>query len=162
LHYHGSPEAGSADSPQAVELWGAPLLLQAAIWRRSYFLELAQKMNPRTSAWGFEIQATQIIKRRPRGMLAADIPEPAWIGGNIVDGYDKSNWPLPYHNLMNRGQPALVYEPFLHAQGLRFPSRGLGDTIARVTHAMGVDRLMPAKCGCAERREKLNIAVPYR
>jgi len=154
LHYHGSPEA--------VQLSGAPLLLQAAIWRRSWFLELAEQMNPRTSAWGFEIQATRIVQRQPRGMLAADIPQPTWIGGSIVDGYDKSNWPLPYHNLMQRGQPALEYEPFLHAHGLRFPSRGLGDTIARVTHATGVDRLMPVNCECAKRRQRLNAAVPYR
>jgi hypothetical protein len=153
LPYHGSPEA--------VELSGAPLLLQAAIWRRSWFLELAAQMNPRTSAWGFEIQATQIIKRHPRGMLAADIREPTWVGGNIVDGYDKSNWPVPYHNLMHRGKPALEYEPFLQAHGLRFPSRGLGDTIARVTHATGIDRVLPGNCGCAKRRETLNELVRY-
>jgi hypothetical protein len=153
MHYHGSPEW--------VELQGAPMLLQAAIWRRSWFLELAEQMDPRTSVWGFERQATQIIKRKPRGMLVADFPTPTWIGGRVVDGYDKSNWPLPYHNLMHRDQPALEYEPFLHAHGLRFPSRGLGDTIARLAHATGIDRVMPAGCGCAERREKLNGAVPY-
>ena len=153
LRYHAAP--------RAVELQGAPLLLQAAIWRKDWLLELAGQMDPRTSPWGFERIATQRIQRAPRTMLAADIPEPAWIGGDIVDGFDKSSWPLPYHNLMHRGQPALEYEPFLHAQGLRFPSRGLGDTIARVTHATGVDRIMPAGCGCAERREKLNAKLPY-
>jgi len=37
-------------------------------------------------------------------------------------------------------------------------SRGLGDTIAKVTRALGI----PTCGGCAERQGKLNSAVPYR
>ncbi len=36
-------------------------------------------------------------------------------------------------------------------------SRGIGDTIARVTHALGIKT-----CGgCSERQEKLNELIPY-
>jgi len=38
------------------------------------------------------------------------------------------------------------------------PSRGLGDTIATITRAMGIR----ACGGCDKRREKLNHWVPYR
>ena len=147
---------------RVVRLAGAPLLLQAAVWRRSAFLDLSQKMDPRTSAWGFESRATQLLKRTPLTMLAANIPHPTWIGGTIPDGFDKSHWPLPYHNLMHRGQPALQYESFLHAHGLRFPSRGLGDTIAQITRATGIDQWVPKNCGCANRRETLNRIIPFR
>lgn len=38
------------------------------------------------------------------------------------------------------------------------PSRGLGDTIAKATHAVGI-----APCGgCTKRQEWLNRVVPYR
>lgn len=44
-------------------------------------------------------------------------------------------------------------------------SKGLGDTIAKVTKATGIDRVVKAvvgdDCGCDERREKLNRIFPY-
>jgi hypothetical protein len=44
-------------------------------------------------------------------------------------------------------------------------SKGLGDTIAKVTKATGIDRVVKAvvgdDCGCDERREKLNKMFPY-
>jgi hypothetical protein len=48
-------------------------------------------------------------------------------------------------------------------------SKGLGDTIAKITHAIGLDILADkiAKlfgkndCGCERRRKKLNDLVPY-
>ena len=44
-------------------------------------------------------------------------------------------------------------------------SKGLGDTIAKVTDATGIDRVVKAvvgdDCGCDERREKLNKMFPY-
>jgi hypothetical protein len=50
-----------------------------------------------------------------------------------------------------------------------FKSRGLGDTIAKVTHATGiaqavdfVSQLVGLPCGCAERQQRLNEVVPYR
>ena len=40
------------------------------------------------------------------------------------------------------------------------PSRGLGDTVAKITHALGIH---PAKgCGCHHRQAKLNRLLPYR
>lgn len=45
------------------------------------------------------------------------------------------------------------------------PSKGLGDTIAKVTKATGIDKLVHAvvgeDCGCEERRKKLNQLFPY-
>lgn len=49
-------------------------------------------------------------------------------------------------------------------------SQGLGDTIAKLTHFTGIDKLAEkvAKmfgkedCGCNRRREKLNKVVPYK
>ena len=48
-------------------------------------------------------------------------------------------------------------------------SKGLGDTIAKVTHAIGLDKVAEAvaetvgksDCGCGKRREKLNELFPY-
>lgn len=49
------------------------------------------------------------------------------------------------------------------------PSEGLGDTIAKITHALGIDvvadkvanLLGEEDCGCDRRREALNKLVPY-
>lgn len=48
------------------------------------------------------------------------------------------------------------------------PSRGLGDTIAKVAHAIGADqaahvfeRVTGRECGCEKRREKLNVLIRY-
>jgi hypothetical protein len=48
-------------------------------------------------------------------------------------------------------------------------SKGLGDTIAKVTHAVGLDKVAESvanavgkeDCGCNKRREKLNQLFPY-
>lgn len=49
-------------------------------------------------------------------------------------------------------------------------SKGLGDTVAKVTHTLKVDKLAEeiakvigkGDCGCKKRQEKLNNAVPYK
>jgi hypothetical protein len=49
------------------------------------------------------------------------------------------------------------------------PSRGLGDTIAKITHATGIAKAVEVvtealgieDCGCGGRQEWLNGAVPY-
>ena len=45
------------------------------------------------------------------------------------------------------------------------PSQGLGDTIAKVTKATGIEKLVKfiagEDCGCNERKEKLNKLFPY-
>lgn len=43
----------------------------------------------------------------------------------------------------------------------RRQSQGLGDTVHKVTHALGIDKLMPGCGGCGKRMQKLNEAVPY-
>jgi ABC-type thiamine transport system ATPase subunit len=44
-------------------------------------------------------------------------------------------------------------------------STGLGDTIAKITEATGIDKLVKfiagEDCGCDERKEKLNKLFPY-
>ena len=55
-------------------------------------------------------------------------------------------------------------------QNLNNKSKGLGDTIAKMTKATGLDQVASkmAKaagmkdCGCAERRDTLNRAFPYK
>jgi len=55
-------------------------------------------------------------------------------------------------------------------QNVNRPSRGLGDTIAKVTKATGLDKVADrmAKaagkedCGCGERRDTLNRVFPYK
>lgn len=47
------------------------------------------------------------------------------------------------------------------------PMRGLGDAVAAVTKATGIDTVVRAVtgsrgCGCASRREKLNAALPFK
>lgn len=150
-------------------LSGTPILLQAAIWRRSWFLELARGMDERTSPWGFEALATRKAKSIPREICAAQMPTPAYVGGHLIDGFDKSDWPLPYHNLMHRGEQELKHEAFLRSQGFAFPSRGLGDSVARLAQATGaaqvvnlVKQATGQDCGCQKRRAALNRAVPYR
>jgi len=49
-------------------------------------------------------------------------------------------------------------------------SRGLGDTIAKITHATGLDKVAEKiaqvagkeDCGCSKRRETLNEMFPYK
>ena len=49
------------------------------------------------------------------------------------------------------------------------PSQGLGDTIAKITHATGLDvvadkvakAMGKEDCGCNKRREKLNNLIPF-
>jgi hypothetical protein len=44
-------------------------------------------------------------------------------------------------------------------------SKGLGDTIAKITEATGIDKVVKfiagEDCGCDERKEKLNKLFPY-
>ena len=48
-------------------------------------------------------------------------------------------------------------------------SKGLGDTIAKITHFVGLDKLVERvfkafgkDCGCKRRQKKLNELVPYK
>jgi hypothetical protein len=46
------------------------------------------------------------------------------------------------------------------------PSRGLGDTVAKIAKATGIKAVVKAvvgkDCGCAGRQKKLNDLLPYR
>lgn len=152
-----------------VTLSGSPILLQAAIWRRSWFLELARGLSPATSPWSFEAAATQRAKLIPRDICVADVPDPVYMGGHLADAFDKTHWPLPYHNLMHRGEPEERHEAFLRREGFAFPARGLGDTVARIARFTGaagvteaISRVTGIDCGCRQRREGLNEWWKYR
>jgi len=45
-------------------------------------------------------------------------------------------------------------------------SKGLGDTVEKITKAMGIkslfDKFAKGDCGCNERKEKLNQKFPYK
>tara|TARA_R110000824_G_scaffold101998_3_gene242076 strand:- start:413 stop:574 length:162 start_codon:yes stop_codon:yes gene_type:complete len=41
-------------------------------------------------------------------------------------------------------------------------SKGLGDTIAKITKATGLNKLAPRDCGCKKRQSKLNKIFPYK
>jgi len=48
-------------------------------------------------------------------------------------------------------------------------SKGLGDTIEKITKATGIKTVVDAvskatgkDCGCSERKKKLNKAIPYK
>lgn len=64
---------------------------------------------------------------------------------------------------MNKPLPTLVDGEYSVAQSI-----GLGDTIAKITHATGLDQLSELytkitgkDCGCKSRQEALNKLVPY-
>ena len=51
---------------------------------------------------------------------------------------------------------------------IQHKSRGVGDTVAKVTHATGLDKLSELytritgkPCGCKDRQEALNKLIPY-
>lgn len=41
-------------------------------------------------------------------------------------------------------------------------SIGLGDTVAKITKAVGIDKLVGDDCGCDKRQKKLNELFPYK
>ena len=68
-----------------------------------------------------------------------------------------------------RGNLFKKYNMSRTLRNYRQPSRGLGDTIAKFTHATGIHSLaqIGAKamgkkdCGCKKRQQALNKAFPY-
>jgi hypothetical protein len=91
-----------------------------------------------------------------------------WIAGTKADGTA-----LPRHKVnryrKRRGLPPLSYNVNTTVQRQKpepgspepwnpsMPSRGLGDTVAKVTNAVGIK-----SCGgCKKRQEKLNSLVPF-
>ena len=69
-----------------------------------------------------------------------------------------------------RGNLFKKYNMSRTLRNYRQPSRGLGDTIAKFTHATGIHSLakIGAKamgkkdCGCKKRQQALNKAFPYK
>jgi len=62
----------------------------------------------------------------------------------------------------------IVLIKYAHAKINSMKSRGLGDTIEKVTKATGIKKVVNAvskatgkPCGCAERRDSLNRKFPY-
>ena len=75
----------------------------------------------------------------------------------------------PYVNQLNEKQ---VNRGWFFGPGSRKPkgkSKGFGDTIAKITHATGLNKVAEAvakaagkdDCGCGRRQDKLNEMFPY-
>lgn len=63
---------------------------------------------------------------------------------------------------------AVESEKFKRSLAVSDESRGLGDTVAKITHATGLDKLAELytsltgkPCGCAGRQDALNKLFPY-
>ena len=41
-------------------------------------------------------------------------------------------------------------------------SKGLGDTIAKLTKTIGLDKLASKDCNCKKRQQQLNKILPYK
>jgi len=80
-----------------------------------------------------------------------------------LNGETDSGLPLPLAKV-NAYRERHGLEPQRTDQPVR--SRGLGDTIAKITHATGIDRAVKAVtgggCGCAKRQKLLNEIFPYK
>jgi hypothetical protein len=64
--------------------------------------------------------------------------------------------------------PIVIKQGCCGGKGVPDQSRGVGDTIYKITHATGLDKLAELytkitgkPCGCAERQEALNKLLPY-
>ena len=71
---------------------------------------------------------------------------------------------MPKKNLKNKQKTIIEHIESQETQ--EQPSLGLGDTIAKVTKATGIDKLVKfiagEDCGCEERKEKLNKLFRYK
>lgn len=86
-----------------------------------------------------------------------------WLNGSTRDGkqlpLDRANAHRERHGLppIQRSEPPAGSQP---------KPRGLGDTIAAIAEATGIDRVVKAVtgggCGCEKRRQRLNEAFPYK
>jgi|SRR5579884_1614103 len=146
-----------------VRLGPTLVTMQAAVWRRDYFLKLVEASG-RCSIWGFEGEGTQAIKRLPGAIYGVD--ESGDDSGFFLGASSSSV--LPYRNLMHRGRLNEAHYDWLIQEGFSPPSRGLGDTIAKAATKIGVaaavgavSRAMGVPCGCGRRQSKLNEIVPY-
>jgi hypothetical protein len=82
----------------------------------------------------------------------------------IESGFEVMSFPI-YAGLIEPSVPSTINNPHVAMLG---DSRGLGDTIAKITHATGLDQLATMytqitgqPCGCSDRQEALNKLVPY-
>ena len=71
---------------------------------------------------------------------------------------------MPKKNLKNKQKTIIEHIESQETQ--EQPSLGLGDTIAKMTKATGIDKLVKfiagEDCGCEERKEKLNKLFRYK
>lgn len=96
-----------------------------------------------------------------------------------IDAYKKlaDAYPLqnlhPFAHRPAEATPSLTSEQFVPTSpccggGVTGESRGLGDTVAKITHTTRLDKLSALythitgkPCGCADRQEALNKLFPY-
>jgi hypothetical protein len=110
-----SPYAGTYLSPA----WDYTVHLQAGIWRRLSLLRLLRhvQLNP----WQFELEASRHHNKNLFGIESIayfDLPDPpATKNPLFLDGNDKTEWVLPYHNLMHQGKVDDRWSGFLKEHG---------------------------------------------
>ena len=85
---------------------------------------------------------------------------------NIKKYGNNTKWSKDTHNKLTRAIKKIVY---LCSMKWNEPSRGLGDTIEKVTTATGikkvVDKISQATgtdCGCTKKKDSLNRVFPYK
>lgn len=110
--------------------------------------------TPNTSANAFTIENCPECEQFTGARLA-------WCLGGNGDIARANRW--------RRGQrlpPLQTYAASQEDWSPDMPSRGLGDVVAKITHATGIDRIVKAAtgggCGCKARQAALNAAVPFK
>lgn len=90
-----------------------------------------------------------------RAICRGERPDLPVDGRNSINGYRRL-W----------GLPPLGTTP--DEWNVSMPSRGIGDLVAKFTHATGIDKAVKAvfaaagtPCGCKKRQEAWNEAVPF-
>lgn len=98
--------------------WDYTVHLQAGLWRRSTLVRILGQLRG-ASCESFEITGSDIQNQlsTPELHLAFDLPPPAH-PSLFLDSTEKTHWPMPYHNLMHRGQPDARHFDFLEKQQL--------------------------------------------
>jgi hypothetical protein len=99
--------------------WSYSVHTQAALWRRTSLLRALRRVGRRSIEW-FELEASTFFNDHEFAWekhVSFRLPAPA-SPSLFLDSCDKTNWPIGYHNLYNRGQPDPRHSGFLRNHGL--------------------------------------------
>ena len=109
------------DNVQIMPRWAFSVNTQAALWRRADLLQIIKAIPLSVDIWSAEQSWSGWFNDNlwPRGkrMFSWAFPDPP-NGGAFVDGVDKSQWAIAYHNLYNHGNFDPRHYEFLKREGL--------------------------------------------